>query len=239
MLATYGERMPPINETFTAAFGTAEFWYCYLYQDSRVDWADVGAQLTERAEADDSGTSVVELPTTAPWRLRLDLSGFDVETVLELSDARNGSSAGETGLPLGTWNPICWHPWALRWDEVEAVLARMRAEPAGQHVSPDLALLLLAPFVGHGHDEADLLADRRSIVAVTLDRLELFTADEADRMAGRFLSRMPQDDYAWHRCAEHGWEFLSQQDQDYSDRHPSGEFPFAAMAEFRRALGLD
>jgi len=219
------------GERLLAVLRAPEFWRCYVYDYDAVDVDAEGERLAGQA----GDTVVLDLPAQETWRLRLemsvDLGMYDL--YLGTTDPRRRDQKYE----LGDWDQVCWHPWCLRWEEVEAVVRRMREDPAAQPVPPELARLLLARFVGHGPGEADLLAARRHVVADEFARLGMFTGAEAERMAERILITAREDDYAWRRCPEHGWVFGGA-DTAYSLRNHEHDFPFAEFAEFRGLLGL-
>jgi hypothetical protein len=142
----------------------------------------------------------------------------------------------DRSIELGHWDQARWHPFCLRWSEVEAVVAQLRA---GTHpLPPEVGLLLLARWVGHGSDEAALLQERRAVVARAFERLGLFQGAAAARMAAQLMQAVPEDDYAWRWDAERGW-LLSGDYAGYSIRNDCHDrFPFPEFTQFRRQLGV-
>ncbi|MET8154613.1 hypothetical protein ACIBSW_13415 [Actinoplanes sp. NPDC049668] len=215
------------------ALHTPEFWRCYVLDET--DGFDVDAAGKRLAE--ELGGTNLDLPVGSNWFLRLNLA-FQVNLfTLYLCDPADSDDVAGGRLELGHWDQARAHPFCLRWDELEAVVRRMRAEPDRQRVSPELAMLLLAPWVGHGSDEQDLLAARRRIIAGELDRLGLFHGDAAERIVESLLMPVSEDDYAWRWDAEAGWTFGGEY-SCYSNRNDDHRFPFAEFAEFRRLLGI-
>jgi hypothetical protein len=153
-------------------------------------------------------------------------------------DEDDWESPPDAWYELGHWDQARWHPFCLRWSELEAVVAQMRAAPDLHPLPPEVGMLLLARWVGHGSDEAALLDDRRAIIAGTLERLGLFRGDDAVRMAAQLLPAAPEDDYAWRWDSERGW-LLGGDYACYSIRNDGhSRFPFAKFTEFRRQLAV-
>jgi hypothetical protein len=144
----------------------------------------------------------------------------------------------DVSVELGHWDQARWHPYCLRWSELEAVVAQMRAAPDPHPLPPEVGMLLLARWVGHGSDEAVLLNERREVIAGTFERLGLFRGEDAVRMAAQLLRAVPEDDYAWRWDSERGW-LLSGEYPGYSIRNDChSRFPFAGFTEFRRQLAV-
>ncbi|RZU52091.1 hypothetical protein EV385_3932 [Krasilnikovia cinnamomea] len=238
------------NETLLETMCTPEFWRCYTFDD------EDGFDLTGESEriAELIGDDVrLGLPAFSPWLLRLRLY-FDVclfelrlETLNddEIDECEDDEYAAlgddyETYLfsELGHWDQARWSPWCLRWEELGAVVSRMATRPDRQQIPPELAMLLLARFVGHGVGDEERLAAGRRLVAAMFTRLGVFEGAEAERMAARLLLAAPDDDYAWRRDPERGWVFGGAY-PCYSNRNAEhGSFPFARWAEFRTLLGV-
>jgi hypothetical protein len=144
----------------------------------------------------------------------------------------------DVSFELGHLDQARWHPFCLRWSEMEAVVAQMRAAPGLHPLSPEVGMLLLARWVGHGSDEAALLKERREIIASTFEQLDLFHGEDAVRMAAQILQAVPDDDYAWRWDDERGWLFSGDY-AGYSVRNDCHDrFPFAEFTELRRQLGV-
>ncbi|MCU7723895.1 hypothetical protein ODJ79_09230 [Actinoplanes sp. KI2] len=237
-------------ETLIETMRTPEFWRCYLFDEEN------GFDLSGESEriAELIGDDVrLGLPARSPWLLRLrlffDVSVFELrlETLhndeLDECDDDEYAALGddyETHLfhELGHWDQARWSPWCLRWEEVGAVVQRMAADADRQPIPPELAMLLLAHFVGHGAGDEERLAAGRQLMAGMFTRLGVFRDAEADRMAARLLLAAPEDDYAWRRSPEHGWVFGGEY-PCYSRRNADHDsFPFEEWAEFRTLLGV-
>ncbi|MEU7909011.1 hypothetical protein [Actinoplanes sp. NPDC049118] len=226
------------------ALRTPEFWRCYALDGT--DGFDVDA--TGERLAEEIGEPNLDLPVRPDWFLRLSLCfevnlhtlylcDLDPDEDYEDYEDDDEDVPVDSQLELGHWDQARWHPFCLRWEELEAVVRRMRAEPDRQQVSPEQAMLLLARWVGHGADEQDLLVARRRSVAGALERPGLFHGDDAARMAAGLLVAVSEDDYAWRWDAEKGWTFGGDYGC-YSNRNDGHDFPFAEFAEFRQMLGV-
>jgi len=194
---------------------TPEFWWRYVYDEAR------GA---------DEGAFQVTMPGHG-WSVELNL---DFESGLHDLGLRS-ESAPAARHELGHWDEARWHPFCLRWTEVEAVAQAVQADP--RPLTFEVALLLLVPWVGHGGDEVDALAAHRTVVATQLLRLGVFDGDEATEVAERLLADPPDEDYAWRRDDVRGWTFGGEY-PCYSNRNGSHDFPFAQFRAFRQQLGL-
>jgi hypothetical protein len=227
------------DSSLHTAFRTPEFWRWYTFDDT--DGFDLDAAGERYAE--ELGEPELAFPARADWFLSMHLC-FEVNLHtlylcdLEIPDGSDDSELDVSRrLELGHWDEARWHPYCLRWEELEAVVQRMRAAPDAQQIPPDIAMLLLAHWVGHGGDEQALLDERRRILATVVERLGLFHGDEAARIAARLLSPAPEDDYAWRWDDESGWSLVGQYGC-YTNRNEGHGFPFTEFAEFRQQLGV-
>ena len=167
-----------------------------------------------------------------------DADDEDADEDDDWDDEDEDDEVPDVSIELGHWDQARWHPFCLRWSELEAVVTQLRAAPDPHPLSPDVALLLLARWVGHGSDETALLKERRTVVAGTFERLDLFHGDEAARMAEQLMQAVPEDDYAWRWDPERGW-LLGGDYAGYSVRNDChGRFPFPEFTEFRRQLAV-
>jgi hypothetical protein len=240
----------------SAAAGTAQFWRVYAFDEA--DGFDIDEQGEDLAEK--IGEPKLDIPFRMGWFLRLylcfdpsvhtlmlasldakeaeDLAEYDSEEIYDPDeDEDEWPDLSESRLELGHWDMARWHPFCLRWEEVEAVVRHMRQTPESQHISPELAMLLLARWVGHGSDEGDLLTARRQIIATELERVGPFRGEAAARMADLLMPRVSEDDYAWQWHETNGWTFGGSY-ACYSNRNDGHDFPFAEFAEFRRLIGV-
>jgi hypothetical protein len=150
----------------------------------------------------------------------------DLATVnLGLRNLRKGCS-GE----MGWWDDARWHPYALRWLELER-LHQYWLDEAIDAVNPSAAFLLLAPFVGLGADERGQLSARKDVLVGHYQHLDLFSPSEAAELSDRTLVLPSEDDYTWSQDAELGWVFGGEY-PCYSIRNRAhyggseGRFPF-------------
>ncbi|MEV4139780.1 hypothetical protein AB0J72_47415 [Dactylosporangium sp. NPDC049742] len=254
------------GHALAAAIRDPGFWRCYAFdRTDEFDFVDAGERLARRLNGvdpdddeddDDLSSARIVLPARDGWWLGLELNFELALHVLYLqkdddeSDESDEDDEDEDwdddeddGVPgvlieLGHWDQARWHPFCLRWSELEAVVARMRAAAGPHPLPPDVGLLLLARWVGHGSDETALLEERRAAVAGAFERLGLFHGDEAARMAAQLMQAVPEDDYAWRWDGERGW-LLSGEYAGYSIRNDChSRFPFPEFAEFRRQLAV-
>lgn len=246
------------ERALVAATRDPQFWRCYAFDgEDGFDFVAVGERLARRLndidvddddwddeDEDDLSSARVVLPARRGWWLGLELN-FEVALhVLYLQkddedeDDEDADDVPDVSVELGHWDQARWHPFCLRWSELEAVVAQLHAAPEAHPLPPEVGLLLLARWVGHGSDEAALLDERRVVVAGTFERLGLFHGAEATRMATQLMQAVPEDDYAWRWDAERGW-LLSGEYAGYSIRNDChSRFPFPEFTEFRRQLAV-
>jgi len=249
------------GRALVAATRDPEFWRCYAFDGyDGFDFVAVGERLARRLngvdvddddwddeDEDDLSSARVVLPARRGWWLGLEMNFELALHVLYLQKDEDGEDddwddededddVPDVSVELGHWDQARWHPFCVRWSELEAVVAQMRAAPDPHPLPPEVGMLLLARWVGHGSDEAALLNDRREVIAGTFERLGLFRGEDAVRMAAQLLRAVPEDDYAWRWDSERGW-LLSGEYPGYSIRNDChSRFPFAEFTEFRRQL---
>ncbi|MGH3760177.1 hypothetical protein [Actinophytocola sp.] len=223
------------SDDVLATLTSSTFWRVYTFDES--DGFDLEGEADRLQEQ--VGELDLHFPPAASLRLTLNLV-FDIGMYSLLLSSTDEDGADhpddhvDSADELGYWDQVRWAPWCLRWEELRAALAPL---PAG--ASADLALLLLARFVGHGLDESAQLAERRQDITAAFERLGLFHGADAAEMATLVLSEVPEPDYAWQRDPKRGWVFGGDY-PCYSHRNADhGVFPFDRWAEYRRSLGLD
>lgn len=218
-----------------APFGDVDFWRWYHALD---DWqehelpAELRPALPNLSAQEDSRSASVWFHIGDGTTLVLDLSleFWHLNLALETPD---GSSS-----ELGWWDEARWHPFALRWEEVQALV-----RVAGHELGDDVALCLLAPFVGTDTSAPDQLEQVRNSVKGALDRLGI-DEQTATRLAESAVRPVAGEEYQWTRHPELGWVFGGEY-PCYSLRNQAhaggaeGQFPFAAMAKLRHELGLE
>jgi hypothetical protein len=256
------------GRALVAATRDPEFWRCYAFDGyDGFDFVAVGERLARRLngvdidddnrddeDEDDLSSARVVVPARRGWWLGLEMNFELALHVLYLQKDEDGEDDSEdeedddwddedydvpdVSVELGHWDQARWHPFCLRWSELEAVVAQMSIAPDPHPLAPEVGMLLLARWVGHGSDEVALLNDRRGVIAGTFERLGLFRGEDAVRMAARLMQTVPEDDYAWRWDSERGW-LLSGEYPGYSIRNDChGRFPFAEFTEFRRQLAV-
>ncbi len=190
----------------------------------RAFWAQYYA-LAKDAGIDES------LKVTLPWdgRMNLELVVGESRKSLSLLDRATG-----TEHPLGWWDDARWHPFALRWGELQALVRdwSLRADVEPRAPVP---LLLLSCFVGFGVDDEEERQRAAASIASALRALGC-AADDAAALAVHALPDVGEDDYRWTPDPELGWVFGGEY-PCYSLRNrehaggDEGAFPFL---EFRR-----
>lgn len=189
------------------------------------------------AEPDEDGDGESDdgkLELRWPWderhELALDLTSSSKE--LGLRDRTSGAWHS-----LGWWDDARWHPFCLRWAELEALVEGWEADPT-REPRPPVPLLLLSCFVGFGvGDEAERAVAEAAVQGAF--RALGFSADEASTLAGAALVPAPEPDYRWTRDPDLGWIFggeyacYSIRNREHADG-AEGRFPFE---ELRRRFG--
>jgi hypothetical protein len=250
-----------------AAMARRRFWRAYAFDDADgFNFERAGERIDEKLK----GGVRIFMPVAGPYRLRLD-PAFDVAlhelnlyVAAEYDDADDevddeaGGAEQDTddwedwtgyAYEIGHWDQARWHPWCLRWEEAQAVVAYMRANPSTYEpnedsdnectVSPDMAMLLLSRFVGHEPGDTAGLEAHRAQVAEQFVRMGVFDPAQARRIAENMVVPPPEDDYTWTRSDTHGWMFGGAY-TCYSNRNTDhSRFPFEHFARFRVMLGLD
>lgn len=196
-----------------------DFWF-YYFRATEPPLKNVAGEQVRLEIPCGFRRSVVVTITPRLWALELAL----------LDDAGTQHS-------LGWWDDARWHPYAFRWEELEA-LQRHWLERPDLSIHPSAAFLLFVFFVGHGDGERQWFDHRRAEIQDHLRALDLFTESQIDRLASHALSPPSEEDYDWYREHDLGWIFVG----DYpccSIRNPQhldgcgGPFPFA---EWKRVV---
>lgn len=217
--------------------GSREFWFFYHpnEEDYRLDDSFVSRYAEPSREGEGFDPLVIRFDCGKRFALDIEVE-LDYYTInLLLADQE-----ADVLHQLGWWDEARWHPFALRWEELESLLLYWGDDPQ-RSPGPDASLLLLASFVGTGVDQVDLLRERRAKVATAYHRLGLFTSDEVDELISATLFKPPDDDYRWSRDSELGWVFSGSY-PCYSIRNrehaggEEGQFPFAELEQL--LLGL-
>ncbi|HEX9050245.1 MAG TPA: hypothetical protein VF841_06890 [Anaeromyxobacter sp.] len=151
---------------------------------------------------DDERGLTGDLEVRFPWdgRLALELVAGPGRKALALVDPASGARH-----PLGWWDEARWHPFALRWNELERLTSDWAVRPDAEPRAP-VPLLLLSCFVGFGAADDEDRASAFSAVAAGFRMLGL-AAHEASALAADALPRVGERDYRWTRDPELGWIF--------------------------------
>lgn len=197
---------------------------------------------------------IIHIPSDTEWRLMLkvyvDIGLFELHLghITFYSDDdedEDGDDDEEDRLDfsqeMGHWDQARWAPWCLRWEELESIVKHIRShpQPPASGITPDVALLLLSRFVGHGSGDAEqaLLETRRGIVADAFVRSRIFPdTTSAAVMAKKMILPVPENDYEWKKDEEKGWTLSGSYDC-YSKRN-CHRFPFEELREFREAFDV-
>ena len=140
---------------------------------------------------------------------------------------------------IGWWDAR-WHPYSLRWSELERVHRYSLSAPLPQ-IHPSAAFLLLAVFVGHGVDERDQFSARKSAIAKHYEQLRLFAEAEIVELVENTFRLPSEEDYRWSHDAELGWVFggeypcYSIRNKEHSDG-AEGRFPFSEWSKLMAQL---
>ena len=205
---------------------TPQFWRFYFRLDELLDEQIVKLFGTTAINDQPHAESVIALRCGESCFLELTITPALAMLNLGLRNIRTGDCSD-----MGWWDDARWHPFALRWSELERLSRYWLIEPI-ENVPPSAAVLLLAPFVGHGFDERVDVAARKEALAEHFRRLNLFSTGEVVELSDRSVILPSEDDYNWSRDGELGWVFGGEY-PCYSLRnraHAGGEegrFPFA------------
>ncbi len=191
-------------------FRDREFWARYHSGDDELG-------LTE------------DLKLAFPWddRLALELVAGPGRKAIALVERKTGAEH-----PLGWWDDARWHPFALRWNELERLASDWSVRAEVEERAP-VPLLLLSCFVGVGADDDEERAHAVGVVAAGF-RMLGFAAQDASALASAALPRVGERDYRWTRDPELGWVFGGSY-PCYSLRNREhlggreGVFPFAEL----------
>ena len=209
------------------------FWLSYCNEGEYSIDEDLMRQYSTLGE--DSGV-IFRFPCLASHAIEFDVR-LDACTVeLMLVNVQNDERR-----ELAWWDDIRWHPFWLRWLELEKLHRYWQEHPDLLPCSSVATLPLLAPFVGTGIDEIDALPVRRERIAAAYRELGLLSAEEIGRLVESALRGPPEDDYRWTHHEMLGWVFAGEY-PCYSLRNAAhsdgreGRFPFAEFATLMHQL---
>jgi len=210
-----------------------DFWLSYCNEG---DYSLDESLIQQYATPDEDGGVIFRLPCPAPHAIELEVQ-FEFHAVdVTLVNVQSGKRC-----ELGWWDEARWHPFWLRWLELEKLHRYWQEYPDLLPCSPVATLPLLAPFVGTGVDETNALPARREDVAAAYRELGLFSAGEIGRLVECALRGPPEDDYRWMHHETLGWVFggeyacYSLRNAEHSDGR-EGTFPFAEFASLMHQL---
>jgi hypothetical protein len=219
-----------------------EFWFYYQLGEAHgLDEALV--QRYAVRDSDGEGYRPVTFSFRCPKGYAIEL---EVQLEHELYTANLLLSKSRESEPeeLGWWDEARWHPFALRWDELEHLIRYWEEHPKACPWGATMALLLLVHFVGIGVDERDVLPTIQARIASSYKELGLFSTDEVRELSEATLRLPTEDDYRWTRDETLGWVFGGEY-PCYSIRNPEhsggqeSRFPFTDFRRLMHALGVE
>lgn len=215
---------------------TRGFWFFYQLGKDPFEAQDLVMQLVTDDETETHKPVSFRLDCKSPYALEVEVRfDFYSVTLCFVGDKRQQRSQ------LGWWDEARWHPFALRWDEVEQLLRYWEGHPGVCAFNTTVALLLLARFVGNGVDEASEFATRKERIATAYEELSLFSAAEVGELVESTLLKPSEDDYRWTHDSQLGWVFggsypcYSIRNVEHSDG-AEGKFPFEDWQRLMAAI---
>jgi len=213
-----------------------EFWRYYTAVDEEEPEVDAAlADKYSEAEGKQQFRSfTLLLDCGGRYNFLVKVSAEHWDLSLQFLDAREKQLSS-----MGCWDVARWHPFALRWDELEALWAFWKKHPSIKP-SADLYALLLAKFVGIPLSEATGLQNARAKIEPVYRQLG-YSTDDARRLAEATLVSPTEKDYAWSKDPELGWVFggeyscYSLRNRDHSGGQ-EGKFPFQGLQQLLVSL---
>jgi hypothetical protein len=205
---------------------TRQFWRHYVRLDESLDIEILNLFGQTTINGRPYAESVIALHCGEDCFIELTITPQLSTVNLGLRDIRT-----DAGSEMGWWDDARWHPFALRWSELNGLYQFWLNKPIDK-VPASAAFLLLAPFVGHGADERGFASGRKEVLAEHYRQLNLFGANEVIELSDRSVIFPSEDDYRWSRDSELGWVFGGEY-PCYSLRNRAhfggeeGRFPFA------------
>lgn len=161
--------------------------------------------------------------------MKVGLDDFDLSMNLSLVDQ------SKTSYELGWWDEIRWHPFALRWEELEARERLWRRRPTLALGCPAGAFLLLARFVGTEGKKPP--RERLDKVRAAFRELG-FGPAALRRLVPGSVPLVEDEAYRWTDDPELGWVFggdypcYSLRNREHQQDGADGRFPFARFSEW-------
>jgi hypothetical protein len=239
-----------------STFATSAFWQPYLAVEVEMRDEDFAAQLASLRRDFHLREETHQYEYEGKWRtfntrtIEFAFScGERFSLVIDYQPTANEcgrelylvDALYKTRSKMGWIDLARWHPYGLRVEELDALLAFwVRWDPRWQGSA--VPLLLLCHFVGLADDEArDALTARANAALQSLNLEEAAGLPEPN-----VTLYVPDGDYRWEEDAELGWVFTSDEYCCYSMRNRPhvgsnhGTYPFAAfqqmMTEVRQKL---
>lgn len=214
-------------------FASRDFWFYYQFGSEYTG----DKHLLEAYVSADAKTKNIDIRLVGPKPYSIEVSlGLDYWNVyLSLVHAERDRSV------LGWWDDARWHPYPLRWEELELLAEYWRIHSTAFTPGPDVALLLLARFVGNGVADVDEFESRKRCLIAAYMTLGLFTHEEITRLVDFSLFLPSEKDYRWTLDEKLGWSFGGEY-ACYSLRNEThvgsneGSFPFDEFDSFMMAI---
>lgn len=220
----------------SAILGYAAFWRFYVRLSEDPLENEVLRHFgTTTISGREYAETTISLPCGSEWSFEITITPELVTIYLGLRNQNSGRVA-----EIGWWDDARWHPYALRWSELEG-LHRYWLNSALLQIHPSAAFLLLAVFVGHGVDERDQFSARKRTIAKHFELLRLFSEAELVEFVDRAFRLPSREDYNWSHDSKLGWVFggkypcYSLRNKEHSDG-TEGRFPFSEWSELMTQL---
>ena len=214
-------------------FKSRDFWFYYQFGSEYTP----DQQSLEAYVIGDAKTKSIEICLAGPTPYSIEVSlGLDFWSVyLSLVHTQRGRSI------LGWWDEIRCHPYALRWEELERLVRYWREHSHVFPGGPEVALLLLARFVGNGIASNEDFESRKLRLREAYITLRIFTDEEIARLVDSSMFLPLEKDYGWTLDEKLGWSFGGEY-PCYSLRNEAhagsneGSFPFDEFDSFMMAI---
>ncbi|MDP8162958.1 hypothetical protein QJU89_07665 [Pasteurella skyensis] len=183
-------------------FGNEDFWVLYLTLENVL--YDENGNILKEIEEITYKNILTQLSTDFSVHSDIVHFYFQLNNFELLIESRFGCSNylylcyQEEKYLLGWWDLAMWHPYCLKYDELNLLLENIQKYDANWKNS-DVPLLLLKDFVGFGSDEQKECKELTTRSKNVLDSLKI---KNSKLLSTCFL----QDDYSW-RTTSVGDEF--------------------------------
>lgn len=214
-------------------FASRDFWFYYQFGSEYTG----DKHLLDAHVSADAKTKNIDVRLVGPKPYSIEVSlGLDYWNVyLSLVHAERDRSV------LGWWDEARSHPYALRWEELELLVRYWREHSHAAPGGPEVALLLLARFVGNDVASNEDFESRKLRLREAYLTLGIFTGEEIARLVDSSMFLPSEKDYGWTLDEKLGWSFGGEY-PCYSLRNEAhagsneGSFPFDEFDSFMMAI---